>query len=102
AEKSLSRLKSLTFADADELIRLHETLLFLRAYPGSPRVAKLSEALLRTFSERIEKLEDAEIDTSALDHPDVSGFAGTTVIDTFSFNIVRWLLSRYPRQTAFY
>jgi len=101
-EKLLRRLKSLTFADAEALIRLHETLLFLRAYPGSPRVAKLSEALLRAFSQRIEQLREAEVDTFALDHPDVSGFAGTTVIDTFSFNIVRWLLSRYPRQIDFY
>ena len=102
AEKLLVRLRSHNFKDAQSLIRFHEILLFLRAYPPSARVAKAADSLLATFAQRVEELNKAGVDTSPLDHPDISGIAGTTVIDTFTYNIVYWLLERHPSQTAFY
>jgi hypothetical protein len=38
--------------DAAGLIRLHETLLFLRAYPRTPEVARRADAILFAFAER--------------------------------------------------
>jgi hypothetical protein len=102
AEKLLVRLRSHNFKDAQSLIRFHEILLFLRAYPPSARVAKAADSLLATFAHRVEGLNKAGVDTSPLDHPDVSGIAGTSVIDIFTYNIVRWLLERHPTQIAFY
>jgi hypothetical protein len=102
AEKLLVRLRPHNLKDARALIRFHEILLFLRAYPQSADVAKAADSLLATFVQRIKALNKAGVDTSPLDHPDVSGIAGTAVIDTFTYNIVRWLLERHPNQFAFY
>jgi hypothetical protein len=95
-EKLLSQLARIRVRDAESLIRFHETLLFLRAYPRSARVVKLTESLLLTIPERVEKLDDQ----GAIGHPEVSGIAGTAVTDTFSYNIVRWLLDRHPNQVS--
>jgi hypothetical protein len=103
ASRTISLLKRLArqnFRSAESLIRFHETLLFLRAYPQSAQVVRLCEAILSSLPERIEALENQQIDISPFEHPDVSGIAGTSVTDTFSYNIVRWLLSRHPSQLA--
>jgi len=99
-EGVLVRLTRCKFADAEALIRFHESLLFLRAYPHSPRILRLVERELSSFAERVELLETRGADTSAFVHPDISGIAHTLVIDTFSYNIVRWLLLRHPTQIA--
>ena len=44
------------FRDPKLLIRYHDALLFLRAYPQSPAVLRQAERLLGTFSEREERL----------------------------------------------
>ena len=99
-EGILSRLGQVEITDLDQLVRLHELLLFVRAYPGNARVLKLAESMLRSFRKRIETLRQAELDLSALESPEVSGIAGTTVTDTFTFPIVSWLVSRQPGRTA--
>ncbi|MDQ6652516.1 MAG: hypothetical protein M3Y84_07210 [Acidobacteriota bacterium] len=91
-EELLARLTRTKFSDAESLIRLHEALLFLRAYPQSARVRTLAESLLNSFDKRILALREQEVDLSPLDHPEVSGIAGRTVTDTFSYPIVRWLV----------
>src|SRR6185369_1830790 len=83
--------------DADTLIRYHEELLFQRAYPPNAAVVREVEKKLRNFAKRVEALD---IDLASLQHPEVSGIAGTSVIDTFSFYIVRWLLQRHPEQVV--
>ncbi|HEV2834232.1 MAG TPA: hypothetical protein VGW58_02885 [Pyrinomonadaceae bacterium] len=83
-------------------MRAHELLLFVRAYPQNARVARLSEALLRTFGEKVSQLRDRDVDLSSLEHPEMSGIAGTSVTDTFSFYIVRSLVQRYPSQLSIY
>jgi hypothetical protein len=100
-ERILTRLARQKFKDVDSLIRYHELLLFLNAYPGNAHVRRLSESQLRSISGRVEALREAEIDLSALDDPEVSGIAGTAVVDTFTYYIVRWLLKRHPAQVAF-
>ena len=98
----LERLSRKQFRDPESLIRLHELLLFVRAYPHSAVVLRLAEAQLRAFAERVSKLRERDVDLSSLEHPDVSGIAGTSVTDTFSFYIVRRLVACYPSQLEIY
>src|SRR5262245_29993372 len=86
--KTLSRQQ---LNDTDSLFRYHETLLFLRAYPQSSTILRAAESELRNFLNRVSALRDREIDLTPLQHPEVSGIAGTSVTDTFSFYIVRRL-----------
>jgi hypothetical protein len=101
-EQLLNHLSRQTFTDADSLIRFHETLLFLRAYPRSGRSLRETESLLRQFANRVHQAAEQDEDLTSLDHPEMSGMAGRTVIDTFSYYIVRGLVSRYQRQVSFY
>jgi hypothetical protein len=101
-EATLRRLSRHKFSDAESLIHFHETLLFLRAYPQSPSIVRATEAQLRSFPKRVARLSDHGADLSALGDPEVSGIAGMAVTDTFGFDIVRWLVKRYPRRSAFY
>lgn len=100
-ERILLRISGRKITEIESLIRFHEILLFLSAYPQSARLRQLAEAQLRSFDKRIEPLRDKEIDLSALDDPEVSGVAGTAVVDTFTYYIVRWLLEKHPSQIGF-
>ena len=99
-ERLINQLAHTVFNDTDSLIRYHEILLFLRAYPYDASIVRLAENELRRFESRVSSLSDREIDIAALQHPEVSGIAGTSVTDTFGFYIVRWLLQRHPKQVA--
>ena len=99
-ERTLAKLSRKNFDDTDSLFRYHEILLFLRAYPQNAGVVRLTENELRRFPERVERLREQEVDLSPLQHPDVSGIAGTSVTDNFSFMIVRWLLQRHASELA--
>jgi hypothetical protein len=77
---------------AAELIRLHETLLFLRAYPPSRAVAEACDALLAGFRQRVQALEEG---AEALEEPEVSGIAGTAVTAIFSYEAARALAARH-------
>ena len=68
-ESLLVRLTRCKFAVAEALIRFHESLLFLRAYPHSPRILRIVEGELSSFGERVPLLETRGADTSALVHP---------------------------------
>lgn len=96
-EQILSRIVRTEIHDAETLIRLHEILLFLSAYPQNARVRRLSESLLKTFAKRVEVLSEADADLSPLDAPEVSGITGLPLTDTFTYPIVRWLV-RLRRQ----
>lgn len=100
-ERLLIRLARRKFDDVEAVLRFHEILLFLSAYPHGARVRQLAESQLRSFSKRVTALSDAEVDLSAFDNPEISGIAGTAVVDTFTFYIVRWLLKLHPTQVAF-
>lgn len=96
-EQILAEIMSSRFADADALIRLHETLLFLRAYPPSRKVAKLADKILFSFANRIAELESAGGDLSPFEEPEVSGIAGTSLAGVFGYEVARCLASRHPR-----
>ncbi|HEU4509691.1 MAG TPA: hypothetical protein VFR78_15730 [Pyrinomonadaceae bacterium] len=99
-ERTLDQLSRKNLDDTDSLFRYHEILLFLRAYPQSASIVRLAEKELRRFPERIERLRELEVDLAPLQHPDVSGIAGTSVTDNFSFLIVRWLLQQHASELA--
>jgi hypothetical protein len=99
-EQLLDRLSRKNLNDTDSLFRYHEILLFLRAYPQNATVVRATENELRGFANRVSLLKEQDVDLSPLEHPEVSGIAGTSVTDTFSFYIVRWLSQRYSSQVA--
>jgi hypothetical protein len=98
--RTLSRLAKLKIRDADSLVRMHESLLFLRAYPSSAKVLNQIDQILKGFEPRVLQLREADADPSALDDPEVSGIAGTSVTSNFSYAIVRWLVAKYPGQVS--
>ena len=95
---SLVSLKRHEFRDAESLLQFHELLLFVRAYPANAGVLRHAESILKTFSDRVAALRAANVDLSAFVHPEASGIAGTSVTDTFSYPIVRWLVGKQPRR----
>ncbi len=97
-EDLIEKLSRQRLNDTDALFRYHEILLFLRAYPQNASLARATESELRGFAKRVLSLSERNVDLSALQHPEVSGIAGTSVIDTFSFYIVRWLLERHSSE----
>ena len=100
-EEILSRLARHKFRDAKSLIRFHEVLLFIRAYPQTAGILCQVEKTLPSFGDRVKNLRDMDADLSPLDNPEVSGISGTSVTDTFTYNIVRWLWKRHPAQVKF-
>ncbi len=96
ARRALADARRFRAKDAEGLIRFHEALLFLRAYPHDARVRDDSERLLRTVAGRVRAL-DADSDSPAFDAPEVAGIAGTTIGTDYSFDVVRFLAKRFPR-----
>ena len=94
----LRRLAKLTIDDPQTLIRFHEILLFITAYPQSAPAREQAQSILNRFSERVTSLRDADVDLSPLETPEVSGMAGTVVSDTFTYPIVSWLVREQPRR----
>jgi len=95
--KLLSRLSRLQLVNPRQLIRFHEALLFLRAFPHAASLVPRVEHLLNTFHQRIAKIRAANADMSSFDDFDTSGIAGTTMQDTLSFDAAHWLAHRIPR-----
>jgi len=95
--KVLRQLSKLEFTDPQQLIRFHECLLFLRAFPHSPSLVSRVERLLNTFHQRVSKLRASHANMSAFDDFDTSGLADTTMQDTLSFDVAQWLVRRIPR-----
>src|SRR2546429_4499277 len=95
-EKLLAQLGRRRFPDAASLIRFHEILLFLRAYPHTPGIRRSSEGLLASFHKRVTRLRELGEDMSAFVDPRVSGIAGTAFSAIWSYDIARYLAVRYP------
>lgn len=99
-EQKLRGVAECEIDEAESLIRLHETLLFLRAYPPSTRVLNQVEKILKSFGPRVSHLRESGADLTPLDEVEVSGIAGTSVTSNFSHQIVRWLVAKYPSQVS--
>jgi hypothetical protein len=91
----LARVARRRFRDAASLVRFHEILLFLRAYPQGRALLAQTEKILSSFKERVDELRDAE-DSYEFERPEVSGIAGTSFSAIFTYDVVRWLVARHP------
>lgn len=77
------------FADAGALLRHHETLCFLRAYPDDPELLAAVEARLAAFGARadVRRLRRRLAD---------SGVAGTDIHFPFFWFTAQWLARHWP------
>lgn len=101
-EKLLLRLRNIRLTSAEDLVRWHDSLLFLRAFPQSPKIAKLADELLATTSTHVAELNKRGRDLSLLDDESVSGIAGAEIVESWEYNIARWLAKKYPANVNLY
>lgn len=94
--KLLRALESTQFRDPASLIRFHEALLFICAFPQSTAVLRKTELILNNFHEKVEALHDSGSSMDAFDTFEVAGIAGTSMEDTLSFDLAHWLVQRMP------
>jgi hypothetical protein len=94
--KLIARISRLQFDNPRQVIRFHECLLFLRAFPHAASHVLRLEHLLRTFHKRIERLRSLRADMTLFDDFDTSGISGTTMQDILSFDVAQWFARRYP------
>src|ERR1019366_1771660 len=94
--KLLNRLDAARIADTASLIRFHEALLFLRAFPQGRAVVRVTERILNSFHKKVEALRKAGADMNDFEPIEVSGIAGTEMEDTLSFDLASWLIKRMP------
>jgi hypothetical protein len=86
--------------DAESLIELHEQVLFRRAYPRNQSELTRTEDQLKRTESHVNRFSHADLDLSALDAPEVSGIAGTSVTSNFSYVLVLWLVAKFPNQVS--
>src|ERR1700720_221978 len=96
--KLLKRLDATRFPDSPSLIRFHEALLFLRAFPQSPTVVRVTGRILSSFYKKVEALRKGGADMDDFDTFEVSGIAGTQMEDALSFDVASWLIKRMPNR----
>src|SRR5271157_2833247 len=99
-EKLLVSMRRAEFGDAESLIRFHDALLFLRAFPQSCKVVRLTEQLLAGIAQQVARLRDSGADVNLFDSEQFSGIAGTVISDSFTYEVARWLVQRYPKQLS--
>jgi hypothetical protein len=104
-EREIARLLSATARasfgkDAPSLIRFHDLLLFLRAFPPGPSILRLAEQLLEKFEPRVKAVLAAGADADNFAPEEVAGIAGTVVEATFSYPMVCWLVEHYPDEIS--
>jgi hypothetical protein len=96
-ESLLADLKGAKPPDVESLIQFHDTLLFLRAFPQSAKVVELADELLTALEAQVAKSVDSPSAALAFDDESVSGIAGTTVTNTWTYELARWLVERHAR-----
>jgi hypothetical protein len=100
-ERLLKTLAPRRFPDPESLIRFHEAILFICAYPQSRAVLRLAEKLLASFGERVERLRSRGEDITPFDYIENSGISATTLHGMYSFGIARWLADRHRADAEF-
>jgi hypothetical protein len=90
----LEELGGTVVRDARTLLRLHETLCFLQAYPDDATLLALVDRALESFAARVDRLGQAAR-RGLYD----SGVTQTTLDYPFGFPMARWLVARFPGQT---
>ena len=89
----LERARAARIREASELIRFHEIVLYLRAYPQSHAVVQLADEVLFSFAPRV-----PGTDRDAFKDPEISGIAGTGLSTNFSYDVALSLVQRHGRQ----
>lgn len=87
---ALSNLARAPIRRPADLIRFHEIVLYLRAFPQNAEVLVLADAILFSFRDRLRGL-----DREAFEDPEISGIAGTGLSTNFSYEFARSLISRH-------
>ena len=87
----LKRLARARLPDAKAVLRLHEVVCFLRAYPDDAEVRAQVEAMARGFARRadLKAFADELID---------SGIAGTETYYSFYARAAAWLAEKWPER----
>ncbi|MFQ5525341.1 MAG: hypothetical protein ACE5GX_03695 [Thermoanaerobaculia bacterium] len=85
----LEPLRDAELDTVSQVVRLHETLCFLRAYPDGPELLKRVEEMLEGFDRRPDLLWFR-------DELDSSGISGTTISYSFFWFTAVWLARRWP------
>jgi len=87
----LRRLARADLRSALAVLRLHELLCFLRAYPDDARLLAQVERMLERFAARpdLRRAREALADT---------GIAGTAIRYRFFWSTLRWLARRWPQR----
>lgn len=96
-QRLLASFRGVLPPDAKSLVRLHDTLLFLRAFPQSAQVVQLTESLLRGIGDAVQHLRDEGADLSLFDDEEFSGVVNTVIRDTPTYDVARWMSTRYAR-----
>ncbi|HEY5174876.1 MAG TPA: hypothetical protein VII95_04850 [Terriglobales bacterium] len=99
-EKLLASMRDAQFDSAESLIRFHDLLLFLCAFPQSRKIAQLADDLLTGIVHEVERFQASGADMELFDNEEFSGIAGTTISDNFTYDVARWLAQRYPQQLS--
>jgi hypothetical protein len=86
----LKRVERTRFRVPQDLIQIHETVMFLRAYPQSAEVLRHADRILFSFGERVRGLPREDFEYS-----DVSGIAGTGLATNFSYPFANSLAERH-------
>jgi hypothetical protein len=96
----LKQVRRARFGTAAELIHLHETLLFLRAYPQSAEVVRLCDAILFGYAQRLRRRPPEVL--AEFEYSEISGIAGTGLTTNFSYAFTKSLAERHaaaPKRT---
>jgi hypothetical protein len=90
----LQRLARTPLRRARDVMRLHETLCFLRAYPDDERI----DALVTRLLARFERRADLRRFRAELAH---TGIAGTVLWFPFFWPSAQWIANRWPARLRF-
>jgi hypothetical protein len=99
-ERLLIAWRGVQFNDAPSLIRFHDSLLFFRAFPQGPAVARLADELLATLEPQVKKLCAFNADPGVFDDETVSGIAGTTIKNAWTYQLAARLAARHQRRVS--
>ncbi len=99
-ERALDALLRRPPRGAAGLVRWHEALLFLKAYPHTRGVRSRVERALSALPALTAALPADEAASVIESDPEVAGVAGTAVTTQFTYDLVRGLVERFPRDVA--
>lgn len=89
----LTELEEVVLPNASQVLRLHEMLCFIRAYPDDPGVLAKVEEMLARFPAR------ADLQNHAAELAD-TGLAGTSIHYEFYHQMASWLTSCWPERLS--